>query len=248
MSEPPLSADELDINLRLAPEVGARILILAALCQRAYLETADPADDPAGELFDLRGWLVQEELLSHATPEERWLLEAPLGQAGAEAEATMALAAEPLSALAWAAHLLDAMPPYAEFASPEAILARLPAPWDATASFIAELALRPEDVVATERERAELWAWRAGIADERRAAGRRERDEIDQEIAETIADVAAAGLLPTTGRDLAVAGRPFPALPPDTQDTIGAIAAERLHALNWLCGFGAAWDDVPLDV
>jgi hypothetical protein len=27
-----------------------------------------------------------------------------------------------------------------------------------------------------------------------------------------------------------------------------AITGQRLHALNWLCGFGSSWDDVPLDI
>ncbi len=27
-----------------------------------------------------------------------------------------------------------------------------------------------------------------------------------------------------------------------------AIATERHHALNWLCGFGTDWDNVPTDV
>ena len=36
-------------------------------------------------------------------------------------------------------------------------------------------------------------------------------------------------------------------LAPEQHAEAHSIAVERHHALNWLCGEGASWDDVPLD-
>jgi hypothetical protein len=31
-------------------------------------------------------------------------------------------------------------------------------------------------------------------------------------------------------------------------ERFSSLAEERLRALNWLCGFGTSWDEVPLDI
>jgi hypothetical protein len=36
-------------------------------------------------------------------------------------------------------------------------------------------------------------------------------------------------------------------LSPEQHAQAHSIAVERHHALNWLCGNGSSWDDVPLD-
>ena len=65
-----------------------------------------------------------------------------------------------------------------------------------------------------------------------------------------VADEAyvAEYLPPPAGHDFPVQGRPYRSLDPEVRETLSSIAAERLRAFNWLCGFGPDWDNVPLDV
>jgi hypothetical protein len=113
---------------------------------------------------------------------------------------------------------------------------------------MASSAGRPEESIAMERERAELWLWRAAIEDDWGVASPRERVELDAAIAETAREAAATGLLVATNGDFAVNGTTFRHLRSDQQELIGAVAEARLHALNWVCGFGESWDAVPLDI
>jgi len=68
-----------------------------------------------------------------------------------------------------------------------------------------------------------------------------------------IRDVAAEGhvlglLSKPRHNDFPARGRAYRRLAADAVADLGAVAEERLRALNWLCGFGPDWDDVPLDI
>ena len=55
-------------------------------------------------------------------------------------------------------------------------------------------------------------------------------------------------LLPAPMRgDFPAYGKVYRHLSQDQLVEAQTIAAERQHALNWLCGLGEGWDDVPLD-
>jgi len=56
------------------------------------------------------------------------------------------------------------------------------------------------------------------------------------------------GVLPTPLRgDFQAYGKNYRHLSPDQHAEAHSIAAERHHALNWVCGLGESWDTVPLD-
>jgi hypothetical protein len=56
------------------------------------------------------------------------------------------------------------------------------------------------------------------------------------------------GVLPAPTRgDFGAFGRVYRQLTPEQYAEARSIAVERHHALNWLCGEGRGWDDVPLD-
>ncbi len=56
------------------------------------------------------------------------------------------------------------------------------------------------------------------------------------------------GVLPAPFRgDFRAYGKTYRHLSPSQRSEAHSIAAERHHALNWICGFGRTWDDVPLD-
>jgi hypothetical protein len=136
-------------------------------------------------------------------------------------------------------------------------LAELPAydtPFDAeevAATELGEARLREADDIELECESARLWHWRARTT-ELQAAGELELPEryatFDQLIAATAMRGYEQGVLPPPLRgDFGAYGKVYRHLAPQEHAEAHSIAVERHHALNWLCGRGSGWDDVPLD-
>ena len=243
---------EVEINLRSPREVAARLIVLGAVCRRAFLEAqplAEPGEDPEAERFDLAAWLRTEDLDGVVTPGEARLLHTRVGRLAADEADAASWQTEALVALGWSLRMVDTLPAYDEVADPSPILQALPAPWDATRPFLAQARLRGEDEIAVERERAELWHWRAQTAEQLRVATPGDRRTLRAAVRDVAAEAHNAGLLdaPASG-DFPARGRAYGDLDADTLADLGAVAFERYRALNWLCGFGVTWDDVPTDV
>ena len=79
--------------------------------------------------------------------------------------------------------------------------------------------LRDREGIELERESARLWHWRARTT-----------------------AVQADGSIELPERFAS-----FDQLTPEERAEAHSIALERHHALSWLCGEGATWEDVPLD-
>ncbi len=111
--------------------------------------------------------------------------------------------------------------------------------------------LRELDEIDLERESARLWHWRARTTSVQ-ADGVVELPEryatFDQLIAATAMRGFEQGLLPTPMRgDFRAYGKVYRHLDALQHAEAHWIAAERQHALTWLCGDGESWDEVPLD-
>jgi hypothetical protein len=147
---------------------------------------------------------------------------------------------EALGTLLWALQLAE-LPPYDH-------------PFETAAVVETELEgaeLREAEEVGLERESARLWHWRARTT-ELQAAGKLELParyaSFDQLIAATAMRGYEQGVLPPPMRgDFRAYGKVYRHLEPDQHAEALSIALERHHALNWLCGEGSSWDDVPLD-
>lgn len=147
---------------------------------------------------------------------------------------------EALGTLLWALQLAE-LPPYDE-------------PFEAERlgeAALDDARLRDEEEIVLERESARLWHWRAR-ATELQAAGEVELPErfatFDQLIAATAMRGFEQGVLPAPIRgDFRAYGKAYRQLTPEERAEAHSIALERHHALNWLCGEGAKWEDVPLD-
>jgi hypothetical protein len=147
---------------------------------------------------------------------------------------------EALGTLLWALQLLE-LPAYDQ-------------PFDAEEVAAVELDdadLREGDELELERDSARLWHWRARTTS-LQAAGRLELPEryatFDQLIAATAMRGYEQGVLPAPMRgDFRAYGKVYRHLSPEQHAEAHSIAVERHHALNWLCGAGETWDDVPLD-
>jgi hypothetical protein len=146
---------------------------------------------------------------------------------------------EALGTLLWALQLAE-LPPYDRPFDPEVVAAADPAEGD----------LRDGAEIALERASARLWHWRARTTG--LAAGGVDLPEryasFDQLIAATAMRGYEQGLLPTPMRgDFRAYEKVYRHLTPEQHEEAHSIAVERHHALNWLVGEGADWDDVPLD-
>lgn len=136
-------------------------------------------------------------------------------------------------------------------------LAELPAydtPFDFDEVASTELdgaALRDGGEIELECQSARLWHWRARTSTLQAAGGLELPDRyanVDQLIAATAMRGYEQGVLPPPMRgDFGAYGKVYRHLAPEQQAEAHSIAVERHHALNWVCGLGSGWDDVPLD-
>lgn len=248
MSEPTGGDDdEIEITLRPAAEVAARLVALATVVRRCALEL-DPTGDAEGERFDMAAWLREEHVTPLLTADELRLVETRVGGLSREVAEDGSWRVEAVAVLAWAAGIADDLPTYELPSPPADVLALVPEPWDKVQPFRADIELRAEDEVAAAREEAELWQWRGQLtlSGDNTAASVAELRQIIREVA---ADSARAGLFERPiGNDFPVAGRPYRSLTDEERELLTDLATERLRALNWVCGFGASWDDAPTDI
>jgi hypothetical protein len=147
---------------------------------------------------------------------------------------------EALGTILWALQLAE-LPAYDQPFAPEQV---------ATVE-LGEAALRDAEEIELERDSARLWHWRARTTS-LQAAGALKLPEryatFDQLIAATAMRGYEQGVLPAPMRgDFGAYGKVYRHLSPEQHAEALSIALERHHALNWLCGAGTTWDDVPLD-
>lgn len=246
--------DYVDINLRDVDEVAGRAVVLGTLVRRAMLDVMDAEDDEGptpdddlfdrdGIRFDLLAWLREQEP-DAVEPDDAELLAKPVGELTDEELDLCTDATDALAALLWAMGEIEILPSPGEIDKLGVDLGMTPEPWDDVAPFHQSAALRDEDVIAREREIAEIWFWRAALS----ADGEPDDPEDRQAIRTVAQEAAAARLVRLAGGDFAVAGRPFARVTPAEKDEILSGVAARLRALNWVCGFGDTWADTPLDI
>ena len=152
---------------------------------------------------------------------------------------------EALGTLLWALQLLE-LPAYDQPFDAQQVAAVVE-----DAAQLGEADLRDGEEIELERDSAKLWHWRARTTS-LQAAGALELPEryatFDQLIAATAMRGYEQGVLPSPMRgDFRAYGKVYRHLSPEQHAEAHSIAVERHHALNWLCGAGETWDDVPLD-
>ncbi|HEU4979326.1 MAG TPA: hypothetical protein VFT42_10555, partial [Solirubrobacteraceae bacterium] len=143
-------------------------------------------------------------------------------------EQCAAVEGEARGALLWALQLAE-LPPYDEPFAPEAL-----------ATGLAGAQLRDAAELDRARQSARLWHWRARTADlaDEGAPDLPERfASLDQAVAAAAVRGHERGLLPQPLRgDFRAYGKIYRHLGADERAEAHAIAAERHHALAWLCG------------
>lgn len=231
--------DFLDIQPWPAIELIGRAVTLASLARRGMLEVDDQRDpfDVETDRFDLATW-ARTELQNWITDRELALLNTPVGDLDDEGLAECDDALISASSVAWALRAVpaDDLPVPEDGEAEQQVLAWTPEPWAKVRPLQSRVRVRSDEELAEERERWELWFWRATDG----------RDD-DEALADVVADVQESGLIPIVDGDFATrAAVPFRGLDADSQDDIAWLAELRLRALNWVCGLGETWDSAPL--
>lgn len=241
--------DEIDVELRTPAEVRARVLILGAVLRRLALEDAptDAAGELLGDAFDERAWLQDQGLAGKLTPRESALLDCPVGSFAPEVIAEVSWQGEAMIALAWAVGAVD-KPPVDATSDPRPVMDLVPHPWDTVQHWLSDPTIVSETDAVRERELAEIWHWRATTELLLREASAADRREYEAAIRDVAAEALDAGIVLGLRGDFLVRGRSMKDLTDGEVDELIAVTGLRLRALNWLCGFGDSWDDVPLDV
>lgn len=242
------SDNTIDIELRSPDDIARRLVVLTSLVRRAALEGSDPtageqdAFERETDRFELYSWTMKE-LHDVVTSSELSLLQAPAGSL-IQNDIDQCLACViPAQALRWSLGAIDRLNPSdAPEGLVEALLAWSPGPWDELSRFGRTLGLRDEESIATERERWELWHWRATLE----PADIDPHESLDDVVSVVTDEARSAGLVESAKGDFAVAGQPFRALPDEQRTHIAELAEGYLIALNWVCGFGDSWDDTPI--
>ncbi len=236
--------DSIDIQPRPPRELLGRAALLAALGRRGLIEGEADADPITAETdrFDLQAW-VRVELSVWMSPLDLHILQAPVGSLTAQEEAYCADALVSASTIGWCIGAVSQQLPMLSDGTPEhGVLAWTPAPWTTIRSRVRLVRLRSDEDLARERERWELIVWRMSLFTNDASL-----PDDEAALKEVLVEVATAGLLPISYDDFATDdGVPFRELATDFQEQLDAEATLRLHAMNWVCGFGREWEDVPL--
>ena len=142
--------------------------------------------------------------------------------------------------LLWALELAQ-LPPYDRPFDPEKLLKTI----------LDDAVLRPAEEIERARETARLWHWRARTAELQAGSGVElpaPWQSFDQLVGATAMRGFEQGLLPRPLRgDFPAFGAVYRELNEEQRAEAHQIAWQRHRALNWLCGLGKSWDDVPTD-
>ena len=230
--------DELDIQPWPVLELVGRAVALTSVAKRGMLEVDEDDDVFSQETdrFELSTW-ARTELSHWITDAELAVINAPIGSLTEEQLLFTEEALYAGGAVAWALRSVtaDKLPIPDDEAFNAAVMEWAPTPWDMVRRLQKRVRLRSDEDLAAERERMELWWWRAN-------------DDIPaDDLAEVVAEVAEAGMIDVVDGDFATdGGVAFGALAEEDRDDIAWIAEQRLRALNWVCGFGDSWESAPL--
>lgn len=231
--------DFIDIRPWPVMELIGRAVVLSSVARRGTLEVDSGRDvfDLETDRFDLVTW-TRTELQNWVSDRELELLNLPIGELDDDDLAECDDALISASTIAWALRAIpsDALPIPQDGVAEGEVMEWAPEPWAKVRQLQSAARLRSDEDLARERERWELWYWRAtDVADDADA------------LAEVVEEVRESGIILVADNDFATdTGVPYSALSHDDQDDVVWLSELRLRALNWVCGFGDTWESAPL--
>lgn len=253
------------------PTVIARSLCLGSLLLRCSLELAiqtpgDPDHFTAHRILAMRlsRWLNEQDFTANFTLDELRILSAAPGEWDQTQLNAQARRSEELGILFWALSVHQEIPAYDEPFDPPNLEPLLGWPQGAIAHphdeklkdfprvgtgwFKQVAQLRPAPIIAAQRAAAECWQWRAHVAAlQRNNVPPPGPHDYATMIAIAAEEAHAAGAIPKpVENDFPLFEKAFSALTEDEMEEGATIASARRLALDWLCGFATAWDNIPV--
>lgn len=229
---------------------------VAAMRARASKQERAQMDEKADEARDAFWTPIYDTPVFDAlTDTERAISEATLVTLTEQQQIDTSWWIEGAAMLAYAAYIIDELPPFDVQVSPE-LLEFIPNPGDLVA-FRDKIKLRPEVEIDRARAAAELWHWRSRTR-ELQDAGFQLPDDLKKPELQTLDDVirltaahaAHDGTIKSAiDGDFPARNKAYRALSDDEWSEVRSIAVERHRALNWLTGRapGHRWDDTPVE-
>ncbi|MBA2760189.1 MAG: DUF4272 domain-containing protein [Chloroflexia bacterium] len=242
--------DSVDINLRPVDEVVRRAIVLVTLARRGAIESSVSGESNDVDLyavetdrFELYSW-ARRELATQLSEGELHVLRNEAGSLSPEMLGHCSAALIAAETLCWSFGLIDelAEPSFPSPAKVERMFGWAPEPWADIDSMQMLQEMRDELLIAQERERRELWSWRATL----RAEGATSPDELRAIIRETAKEADDASLLTMLDGDFSYFSEPVSNLSKDRFAELGGISLAQVTSLNWVCGFDDSWDSIPL--
>jgi hypothetical protein len=189
------------------------------------------------------------DFLSAFAPSEAALFVTPFSKLGDQALFDATWRMEAFQAIVWSLGLVKDMPGYDQQAD-DALFGLLAL--EKFTEFAATAELRDAAALEKARSLAELWHWRSRtrqLIEERQPFPEMPQFKSYDEIVRFTAKAAkqAGTVAEIIDEDFAVGGKAFRDLSPEQWSKVQSLAAERHHALNWVCGRapGNRWDETP---
>jgi hypothetical protein len=194
----------------------------------------------------LNAWLREEGLMEEITPYEKRLLQQKEGTWEPDDRVEISWRVESVGVLLWALNKAANIPAYDRLFNTDSLFDALPI-LSYMEGFLRDSQLRPINEIRQAREAAEVWHWRARAYDLMRAGVSRIENQSLTEQVKALAEVALeAGVIgEIIGDDFPAFGKTYRDLSEEEHQRAFSIAQQRHLALNWLCGYGQAWETTP---
>lgn len=247
-------SDSLEIEMRPVEQIARRLLVLQTIADRVALEGVSAEgpganDDTEALRFDQTAPLHMSGAFDECTDRERDFLMNPSRATSYGDVPEFTLAGEALEALLTVCGIGQPTPPPPQPYAPVG-LNRSRLELSGLDSHLAKSFQRLEpEAIANARELAELWHWRALTELDIRVAESAGKAELLSLVREVTKEAVHSGIFSRESANDFDSPSTSVSSWSDDELMIFTIASEaRLKALNWLCGFGVTWDNVPLDV
>lgn len=218
-----------------AQRVARRALIMSAMICRAFIDD----DEEQSEFAEsIKTWVNRSGLIPELEPEEKKILDAPLGVMTRQERISWTWRSEGLIVLAWALGRVD-YPPHDECIDPEIVAETLGFLSNDSRAFVKSAQLLDEDQVIDQCEKIFAVHWRLRqFSVDRRAIN---FPKVANEAWFGPIDIRPLRLI---DRDLAIGGVSIAKAPAEAVKKCESIARERHCGANWLVGYHAIYSEV----
>jgi hypothetical protein len=238
-------SEEEDLVEELIPptpeRVAARALTLAAISYRSFMEREAEESGCGSDWGNMLPWLEAVGIFGELEPEERAILETPVGGLSERERIDTSWRSEGMVVLAWALCRSD-LPPYRVECEPEEVSAALGLLEEYETSVLAAPQLRPLDEIDEAANVNLALHWR--LRQHEYHPGKMDFVAFARDC--QWADLSLEGL-DVVDNELAFGKTPLDEVDEEEYRHVLSITVERHRAFNWLLGFHTLYSEITTD-